>query len=107
MPAPNPSRSCAPGTRPRSSPQISPFKGLLLGAALAVFRHVRGRVRSVPAALDEIVPGGDAAFVEFGHKIPQCRPGHIVGEPGEPGDRDAERQVLVEPEITPELTPHE
>src|SRR5262249_25980605 len=42
-----------------------------------------------------------AAGLKRGHKVPQRGPGDAMGEAGIPGDRDAERQMLIE--ITVEL----
>src|SRR5438552_1083353 len=64
------------------------------------------RIGPILAARDEFVPGADAALLKRGHEVPQRRPGHMVSEAGIPGNRDAEREMLVEPEIAAELAFH-
>src|SRR5204863_6554247 len=79
----------------------------LLLAALAAGRHVRDVIRRVVVRGLEVLPGLNAALLEIAHEVPQRGPDHVVREARIPGDVDAEREMLLEREITRQLTAHE
>src|ERR1700746_1173383 len=79
--------------------KIALFELALLFETLFVRSGVRARVGAVPARLLELLPGSDALLLKLLHEIPHRCPNYLMGKPGIPGDRDAERQMLVEPEI--------
>ena len=81
--------------------EVALVKHLLLCTAFAIIRHLGHGIGPIPAAVDKGIPGLHTAGLERGHEVPQRRPGDMVGEPGVPGDSDAERQMLVQIEITP------
>src|SRR5439155_1076481 len=54
-----------------------------------------------------VLPSLNAALLEIAHEVPQRGPDHVVREARIPGDVDAEREMLLEREITRELAAHE
>ena len=83
--------------------KIALLESPLFCATFAIFRRFGGRVRPISAAFDKCIPGLHTAGLKGGHEVPQRSPRDVVGETGIPGDRDAERQMLVEIEIAAEL----
>src|SRR6476661_8754325 len=79
----------------------------LLLAALAAGRHVGDGIRRMFVRGLEVLPGLNAALLEIAHEIPQRGPDHVVREARIPGDVDAEREMLLEGEITRQLAAHE
>src|SRR5262249_54712203 len=57
-------------------------------------------------ALDKCIPRLHAAGLKRGHEVPQSGPGDVVRETRIPGNRDAQRQMLVKIEIAGELSFH-
>src|SRR5436305_5832764 len=86
--------------------KVALLESLLLSAAFAIVRHLGHSVGSISAVLDKGIPRLHPAGLERGHEVPQGRPGDVMGKAGIPGDRDAERQMLVEIEIAAELSFH-
>src|SRR6476660_7798053 len=87
--------------------EIALFELALLVEAFAFRPDFRDRVGPVLAARDEIVPRRDSALLELLHEIVERSPCDVVREAWIPGDVHAEREMLIETEVAPELSLHE